>query len=117
MIDFDKINLSKVIVHRVGNKTADEGYKFSEKAIDLAHAKDTASILSNFFLKPFENVPLYNFTHVTSLDLNEIYSIAEKIFSSPNNFIKQSKEIGRILYEYSTHPKIKDGELYIAYFR
>jgi hypothetical protein len=117
MIDFDKVSLGKVIVHRVGNKTADEGYKFSEKAIDLGHAKETATLLNNFFLKPFENVPLYNFTHVTSLELNEVYSIANTVFSSPNSFIKQSKEIGRILYEYSTHPKIKDGELYVAYFR
>jgi hypothetical protein len=39
------------------------------------------------------------------------------MFANPKSFVKDSKEIGRILYEYSTHPKVKNGELYVAYFR
>jgi hypothetical protein len=117
MIEFEKVGLSKIIIHRVGNKTADEGYKLSDNIIDLQKQHDLSRILTGFFLKPFENVPLFNFSHVSSLELNEVYSIAREIFAAPKEFVKGSKEIGRILYEYSTHPKIKNGELYIAFFK
>jgi 37-kD nucleoid-associated bacterial protein len=117
MIEFSEVSLNKIIIHRVGNKSLDEGYKFSDNALPLNPQDDLTRLLTGFFLKPFENVPLYNFTHVTSLELNEIYSIATKIFASPKGLIKESKEIGKILYEYSTHPKIKNGEMYVVYFK
>ncbi len=117
MLQFPKITLNKIIVHRVGNKSMDEGYKFSDKTLDLHQQFDLARILNDYFLKPFENVPYYNFTHVNSLDLNEVYSIAAELFNSPKSFVKASKEIGRLLYEYAVHPKIKNGELYVAYFK
>jgi len=117
MLEFLKVNLNKVIIHRVGNKSIDEGYKLSDKVVDLQHQADLGKILTDYFLKPFENVPFYNFTHVTSLELNEIYSIARNMFTAPKGFIKDSKEIGKILYGYSMHPKIKNGELYVAYFK
>ncbi len=37
MLEFIKINLNKIIVHRVGNKSLDEGYKLSDELIDLQH--------------------------------------------------------------------------------
>jgi hypothetical protein len=53
---------------------------------------------------------------VSSLELNEIYTIASALFKSTKGFIKKSKDIANILYEYSNHPKIKSGELYVTYF-
>ena len=117
MLDFSNTSLNKIIIHRVGNKSLDEGYKLSDKTIDLLHQPDLAQILTGFFLKPFEQVPFYNFYHVTNIELNEVYTIADKLFSNPKGFVKDTKELGRILYEYSTHPKIKNGELYITYFK
>lgn len=117
MIDFEKATLNKLIIHRIGNKTADEGYKLSDKAVDLNKQDELSRILTSYFLKPFENIPLYNFTHATSLNLNEIYSTTSEMFDNPRGFAKGSKEIGRLLYEYSTHPKVKNGELYVAFFK
>ena len=48
--------------------------------------------------------------------MNEIYTIAQRIFSDRSRFIDDSQQIARLLYEYSTHPKIKQGELNIALF-
>jgi hypothetical protein len=117
MIDFQKVSLTKIIIHRVGNKSIEEGYKLSDNTIDLQQSPDLADILKGFFLKPFEETPFYNFSHPTSIDLNEIYTIARTMFASGKNFVKDSKDIGRLLYEYSVHPKIKNGELYIVYFK
>lgn len=117
MLEFLKVNLHKIIIHRVGNKSIDEGYKLSDNTIDLQHNPDLAKILTDYFLKPFGEVPLYNFTHVTNLELNEVYTVARNLFEQPRNFVKDSKEIGKLLYEASTHPKVKNGELYVAYFR
>ena len=117
MIQFSNIKLNKLIIHRVGNKSMEEGYKLSDKIIELNQQDELTTILNNYFLKPFEDVPLYNFSHVTSLELNEIYTIARKIFTTPKDFVKESKEIGKLLYESSVHPKVRNGELYVAYFR
>ncbi len=117
MLEFLKINLNKIIVHRVGNKSLDEGYKLSDQPIDLQHQPDLAKVLTDYFLKSFVEVPLYNFSHVTNIELNEIYTVARNIFGGPKGFVKESKEIGKLLYESSSHPKIKNGELYVAYFK
>mgnify|MGYP002539078795 CR=1 FL=1 len=39
------------------------------------------------------------------------------IFQSPNSFVEQSKSIAKHLFEVSTHPNIKRGELYIAFIK
>ena len=41
---------------------------------------------------------------------------SDLIRESTRGFIKKSKDIANILYHYSNHPKIKKGEVYIAYF-
>ena len=117
MLHFDNAELKKLIIHRVGNKTSDEGYKLSDEVIDMKSDPDLARILTDYFLKPFEQTPFYNFTHASSLDLNEAHSLASKMFGNGAAFVKSSQEIGKILYGYSTHPKIRNGELYVAYFK
>jgi len=117
MLDFQNISLTKLIIHRVGNKSIDEGYKLSDNTIDLQGNPDLGKILTDYFVMPFVDVPMYNFYHVTSLELNEIYTVARKIFKSPKDFAGESKEVGKLLYEASIHPKIKNGELYVTYFK
>ena len=117
MLQLANVDLRKLIIHRVGNKSMEMGYKLSDQAIDMPAHPDLATILNGYFLSSFANVPLNHFTHASSLDMNEVYTLAAKIFDSPSSFTKTSKEIAKILYEYSTHPKIKDGEVYIALFK
>lgn len=116
MLSFEEAKLDKLIIHKVGNKLLEDGVTLSNELIDLSGKDGLSKILMTYFLNPFKEPAFYNFHHVSSLDLNEIYSIVNALFQSIRGFTKKSKDIANILYEYSNHPKIKSGELYIAYF-
>jgi hypothetical protein len=116
MFQFTNAVLKKLIVHKVGNKLLEDGVTLSNTAIDLSRQKELAPILIRYFLSHFREPVYYHFHHVSSLDLNEVYTIANALFESTSTFVKKSKDLANILYEYSNHPKIKSGELYVAYF-
>lgn len=116
MTDPANTSLSKLIVHKVGNKLLEDGVQLSDELIDLSRQEELSNILNTYFLSQFKDPVYYRFHHVSSLELNEIYTIANDLFQSTRGFVKKSKDIANILYEYSNHPKIKSGELYIAYF-
>jgi hypothetical protein len=116
MVNFDRAELGKLIIHKVGNKLLEESVLLSDELTDLSRQEDLQDILKTYFLAPFKEPVYYHFHHVSSLELNEIYTIASALFRSTKGFIKKSKDIANILYEYSSHPKIRSGELYIAYF-
>ncbi len=116
MVDFAQASLSKLIIHKVGNRLLEEKASLSNTQIDITRHEDLSGVLLTYFLSHFKEPVYYNFHHVSSLDLNEIYSIATELFESTRGFVKKSKDIANILYEYSNHPKIKGGELYVAVF-
>lgn len=116
MTDFRRAQLLKLIIHKVGNRLLEESVLLSDEMTDLSAQPGLTDILKNYFLSPFKDPVYYHFHHVSSLELNEIYSISSDLFKSTKGFVKKSKDIANILYEYSNHPKIKGGELYIAYF-
>jgi hypothetical protein len=116
MVDFGTATLSKLIIHKVGNKLLEDGVTLSGELIDLKGKDDLQKVLNTYFLTPFREPVYHHFHHVSSIDLNEIYSIVNELFQSTRGFLKKSKDIANILYEYSNHPKIKSGELYVAYF-
>lgn len=117
MLQFSAASFKKLMIHRVGNRSMEMGYKLSEDAIDLTTDPNLVALLQTYFLSPFTAVPLHHFSHPSSLDMNEVYSLVSKIFSVPSSFNSASQEIAKILYQYSMHPKIKDGELYVTYFK
>lgn len=116
MIDLGRAKLEKLIIHKVGNKLLEESVLLSDEPTDLTTQPDLQEILRTYFLSPFKDPVYYHFHHVSSLELNEIYTIAQALFQSRKGFVKKSKDIANILYEYSNHPRIKSGEMYVAYF-
>lgn len=116
MIDFTSVQLEQIAIHQVGNKLRDEGLKVSSENIDVENS-ETRNYLLKYFLSPFESNEVYNFTHPSELNLNEIYFFAKKIFSKADSFFENSVEIAKHLYEKSTHPKVNAGELCICYFK
>lgn len=116
MTDLNGAQLKKLVIHRVGNRLMEEPVVLSDEPVDLSAQPELEQVLKKFFLSPFRDPVYYHFHHVTSLDLNEIYSISSALFRSTKGFVKKSKDIANILYQYSDHPKIRNGELYVAYF-
>jgi 37-kD nucleoid-associated bacterial protein len=113
-LDFTQVELQNLITHHVGNKLRDEKFALSSEATTFPN--DTKDFLLKYFLLTVKAEEIYSFTHSVELELNDIFSVAESIFSSPKKFIASSQNIAKLLYEQSMHPKIKEGELNIAYF-
>ncbi len=117
MVTFFEASLDTISVHHVGNSSQSEMYSLSEQPLVL---KDELinSLLKQYFLSPFEKVnEVYHLMHSSDLNLNEIYSFATQAFDDKSKFHEVSEQIAKYLYKVANHPKIKSGELYVAYFR
>ena len=117
MISFFEASLSRLSIHKLGNKLLDENLNLSEHPINMED-EILDSLLMNYFLKPFEKTnERYRFSHPSEdLNLNEVFHFAESIFNDQNEFHKNTQQIAKHLFDISNHPKIKSGELYVCYF-
>lgn len=116
MLEFTKVELEKLSVNYVGNKSHDEILLCSEHPVILDESLNI--VLMKYFLSSFDNqAEFYNLQHESDLKLNEVYSFVTEIFENPEQFYRQNVNLSRHLYEQSTHPKIKSGEFYVAYFK
>ncbi|WP_434607238.1 nucleoid-associated protein [Bacillus paranthracis] len=115
MVDFTRMKISGLVVHRVGNKLKNDGIVVSKEAITNPSI-ELQEVLLRYFLTSFKNEQYFKFVHSTSLDLNEIYNYTKNIFKDEASFHANSVNILKHLYESSTHPNIKSGELYVVMF-
>jgi hypothetical protein len=117
MVYSTEATLQTLSIHKSGHKGADEAAHLSERPTELTD-EVLGKLLMQYFVSPFEKVnELFSFYHPNGdLNLNEIYHFAEAIFEQPESFHENSRQITRYLYEISTHPKIKSGEVYVAHF-
>jgi hypothetical protein len=107
--------LKKLMVHYVGSKNNLEPLHLSKDALELD--KETLKILQDGFLHKFKTIPEhYSFHHTSSLQFNEGYNFCRQLFEDATKLEETSTAIAKHLYEASMHPKVKGGELYVAYF-
>lgn len=116
MLNLYPAHIDSVSIHRVGNKSRNEGYFLSEKP--YAYSDELAPLLKEFFLKPFRDKDqnYLHFTHNTDLEFHPLYLLCKQVFEEPKAFQDLSKKITLHLYDQSQHPHIKSGEVYIALF-
>lgn len=109
--------LTQLMIHWVGNAANEERFVISEDPV-LLDDEILRSVLSHYFLKPFQQVnEVYRFWHSSDeLEMNELYQFANRIFRDEDSFAQNSAAIAKHLYEVSKHPKIKSGELYVVLF-
>jgi len=113
MHNFPYTNIRHLSVHSVGNKTADEGVYCTKAGIEVSAGLH--DLLLGYFLTPFKSTEYFHLYHEESLLSNEVYAAAQRMFERPNSLHAQSVLLAKYLYEQSSHPKIKSGELYVAY--
>jgi hypothetical protein len=113
MMNFDEAGLNALALHKVGNKSADEDIVLSKNLLEVSDV--VKPLLLQYFLSSFKSEELYNLTHPSELTLNEVFHAVSAIFDDPDCLLAQSQNLARCLYRHSTHPKILNGEFYVAY--
>lgn len=114
-MDLSNAVLEKVSVHAVGNKGTGQELKTSRKPLSLSEkeCKDMAEAFLSRFNTEQEK---YAFHHPSSLQYNEVFNYCLEMMTEEVPFHKGTVQVANHLYEHSTHPKIKSGELYVCYF-
>lgn len=113
-IDFNNIELKLLITHEVGNKMNEEPINLSEELTEVE--EKTLEYLMTYFLKPFEPEYFYHFTHSVDVHRNDVYALIQNLFANQEDIIPISHSLAQLLYESTTHHKIKAGTFNVAYF-
>jgi len=118
MITYFEAALNHISIHKIGNKAQSEPCTLSTQEVNLYDGL-IGGLLMQYFLNPFEKVnEMYQFYHPTNnLLLNEMYHFASEIFDGGGDFHEFTTQIAKHLYDVSSHPKIKTGELYVTHFK
>ncbi len=113
-IDFSEAQIEKLITHHVGNKQREENITLTKEAVEIS--AETREHLLNYFLVPMKTDEVYHFTHAIDFKQNDIFASAKELFAHKKSFVAQSHNIGKLLYEATTHPKVNEGELNVVLF-
>ena len=100
-------------MHFIGNKNNGDGVRFSDELLDY---KNVEQYVKQLIDNSFKSEEMYQFYFHPNIELNPMYQFLNSIFKQKETFIEQSQNIGRFLYDKSTHPQIKAGELCLVYF-
>ena len=115
MINLYSAQIDTLSIHRVGNKSRTEGAFISTEPYELND--EITPLIKEFFFKPFREKEenYYQFVHEADLEFHALHSLVKNIFTDPRTAHENSMEIAKLLYEQSSHPHIKPGEVYIAH--
>lgn len=116
MIKRTKASISKLIIHKVGNKFNHSKNVFSEDCVTFDEV--TYNLMLSYLLKPFGSlIESYRFNHHADVNLNEINVYTTKIFEEDSAFIETSKHIVTHLFEQSNSSQIKTGDVLVCKFQ
>lgn len=115
MINLYQAHIASLSIHRVGNKSRNEGLLLSELPFEMDD--ELTPLMKEFFLKPFRDKEenYFHFTHEADLEFHDLYNLVVSFFENPENAHDFSKKIAKHLFDQSMHPHIKNGEVYVAY--
>lgn len=115
MINLYNTQIASLSIHRVGNKSKNEGMILSTEPYKMDD--EIRPLLKEFFLKPFRDKEenYFQFAHDTDLEFHELYQEVNTIFENPERIHEHSKTITKHLFDQSLHPHIKSGEVYVAF--
>lgn len=108
-------NVSRLVVHRVGNKLRDEPLRLSKTESMLS--SDLESMLVSGYLKGIlAEKNEHTFHHESDLNLNETRHYAKAFFDGEIDFVEVSRRFATHLYAHSLHPNIRQGDLLVILF-
>lgn len=115
MISTENARLDQLIIHKIGNKSQDEGYILAKTPTSIQEEL-LHDLLIKYFLSPVRTEVFYQLFHDADISLNEVYTYCSQIFNDSSTFNEQSVNLAKCLYEHSDHPQIKTGEFYVVLF-
>lgn len=116
MIEYKLAQLKKLAAHQVGNAHTGDGLFVADNLVDI-YEERLQELLRKYFLSHFTTPEFYQFTFSSGeVDMNPLYRFCKRIFEDPNTLLEQSANMAKYLYECATHPNIKGGDFYVAYF-
>lgn len=116
MIQTEETFITQTILHKIGNKHTGTDNLYSDTILNTED-EELYKLLFSMSLKPFGKInEFYNFEHSTHLSMNEMYTYCSEVFEDPNLFVENSKHIAKHLFEQSSYPQIKTGDLIVSYF-
>ena len=115
MLSLSDIRLAGLVTHYVGNGAAGDVLQLSGKPVPVDQPA-LRELLLQYFLTPFKEAASYRLWHPADLKLNEVWHFVSGIFDDPESLVAGSANIARHLYDITSLPQIKSGELHVAYF-
>jgi CRISPR/Cas system CSM-associated protein Csm2 small subunit len=94
MTGTDNVILEKVIVHKVGNPTRAEELKLSVNPLTL-NDEIVNGLLTKYFLGAFNENEYFHFTHLSDLQMNEVFNYVNRIFEDNTQFVQESCLLGQ----------------------
>lgn len=113
-IDFSEAKIEKIITHHIGNKQREESISLTKEEINVS--EETREHLISYFLVPMKTDDVYSFTHAVDFEQNDVFISSKEILNNEESFLEQSHNLGKLLYEATTHPKVEKGEMNIVLF-
>lgn len=107
--------IENIALHAVGNKQLEEPLNLSHELLNVSD--EIKNMLKTYFLFPFKSEEYFQLFNEDGVEANKIFQCAAAIFDDTTELLPQSLIIAEHLYNQCTHPKIKDGELYVVYFK
>jgi hypothetical protein len=106
----------KIALHKVGNKINGESLSLSHEELKLDET--TFELLENYFLSSFKSEETFQFYSDSYLANNPVYNSVSKIFQAPIfEFITESENIAKHLYDSAENPRVQGGELFVVFFK
>ena len=98
---YSDAQVASICLHKVGNKTANEGIRLSRQALILQD--EIKSILLSYFMGSFRTEELYTFCHDSDISLNEVYHYSQR-YSNPPTVCMNSPSNGET-FKYQHTPQ------------
>jgi hypothetical protein len=117
MIDSSQVVLEKLVVHHIGSRSEGQPVRFSKSTIQLQDEDLVGKVLINYFFGAFKTDACFNFIGAEEGAPGLVCQQANAVFDNPSDFYEASLQVAEFLHVQSNHPKIKEGEFYMALLR
>ncbi len=115
MLNTKRTLIEHITLQKVGSKQKEE-LNFLAKAEENLSDKEEKALLKLFLSSIKSSIEVNKFAHHIKIEYNTLYDLTKTYFDQQKDFISYSNEVLSHLYENSTHPQIKTGELFIVEF-